>query len=64
MEVSIVDGNFQVGEILTGQESGAKYVIGGTNDDDLVDPYADNDNIEIEADTIIDFSQSNPFGMP
>ena len=64
MEVSIVDGYFQVGEILTGQESGAKYVIGGTNDDDLVDPYADNDNIEIEADTIIDFSQSNPFGMP
>jgi len=64
MEVSIVDGYFQVGEVLTGQDSGAKYVIGGTNDDDLVDPYADNDNIEIEADAIIDFSQSNPFGMP
>ena len=64
MEVSIVDGYFQIGEVLTGQESGAKYVIGGTNIDDLVDPYADNDNIEIEADTIIDFSQSNPFGMP
>ena len=64
MEVSIVDGYFQVGEVLTGQDSGAKYVIGGTNEDDLVDPYADNDNIEIKADTIIDFSQSNPFGMP
>jgi hypothetical protein len=64
MEVSIVDGYFQIGEVLTGQESGAKYVIGGYNTDDLVTPYADNDTIESEADVIIDFSSSNPFGMP
>jgi len=34
------------------------------NTDDLVTPFADNDNIEIAADSIIDFSETNPFGMP
>ena len=64
MEVGIIDGSFIPGEYLTGSESGAKYVIGGVNTDDLVTPFADNDNIELEADSIIDFSQTNPFGMP
>ena len=32
--------------------------------DDLVTPFADNDNIETEADRILDFTQSNPFGDP
>jgi hypothetical protein len=26
--------------------------------------YSDNSDIEIEADSIIDFSNTNPFGMP
>jgi len=64
MEVGVISGSFTEGEVLTGSESGAKYTVGSINTDDIVDPYADNDNIEIEADTIIDFSQSNPFGMP
>jgi len=64
MEVGIIDGNFVYGEYLTGTDSGAKYVVGRVNTDDLVTPYADNDTIQSEADTIIDFSQSNPFGMP
>jgi len=49
---------------LTGSTSGAKYVIGSANEDDLVTPFADNDTIEIAADKIIDFSSNNPFGMP
>jgi hypothetical protein len=64
MEVGIIDGSFREGEVLTGSDSGAKYIVGGVNTDDLVDPFADNDNIETAADVIIDFSQSNPFGMP
>ena len=32
--------------------------------DDLVTPFADNDNIETESDKILDFTQSNPFGDP
>ena len=31
-------------------------------DIDSVDPFADNIAIEIEADTLLDFSESNPFG--
>ena len=31
---------------------------------DVTDTYADNDNIEYEADVIIDFTTRNPFGMP
>ena len=64
MEVGVIDGTFIKGEFLTGSTSGAKYVIGSTNEDDLVTPFADNDTIEIAADKIIDFSSSNPFGMP
>jgi hypothetical protein len=29
---------------------------------ELIDNFADNTSIEIYADTIIDFTQSNPFG--
>ena len=64
LEISIVSGEFQVGENVTGEESGAKFMIFDTKTDDLVTPYADNDNIETEADGIIDFSERNPFGMP
>lgn len=64
LEISIVDGSFGPGEILVGSESGARHVIRTVNTDDLVTPYADNDTIEIEADSIINFSKSNPFGMP
>jgi hypothetical protein len=64
LEISIVDGTFTPGEVIVGSESGAKYSLSVQNTDDLVTPYADNDNIEIAADSIIDFSETNPFGMP
>ena len=64
IEISIVDGSFVPQEYITGNESGAKYVIGSVNTDDLVTPFADNDNIELEADAILDFSTINPFGTP
>ncbi len=64
LEVSIVAGSFVAGETIVGQESGASYTLRTLNEDDIVDPYADNDNIEFEADKIIDFTTRNPFGMP
>ena len=64
LEISIVTGEFSPGETIIGSESGAKYAMKFQNTDDLVTPYADNDVIETEADKIIDFSTSNPFGMP
>ncbi len=64
LEVSIVDGAFTFGESIVGEESGASYAIRKQQKDDINDPFADNDNIESKADDIIDFTKTNPFGMP
>jgi len=64
LEISIVSGDFTSGESIYGTKSGALYVMKSQNDDDLVTPFADNDNLEREGDNIIDFSEVNPFGMP
>lgn len=64
LEISNIDGNFVSGELIIGSESGASYKIKTVNTDNLIDPYADNDTIEEEADQIIDFTETNPFGMP
>ena len=64
LEVSIVDGTFIPGEILVGQESGAKYALGDQEEYDLVSGFAENDIIQAKADDIVDFTQQNPFGMP
>lgn len=64
LEISIVDGEFGVGETIVGAESAARHVVRSIVTDDLVTPYADNDTIEFEADQIIDFDTKNPFGMP
>lgn len=57
-----INGQFLSGEYLNGQTSSASYKINIINTDNLQDPYAQNDEIQAEADQIIDFSESNPFG--
>ncbi len=73
LEVSNITGSFIAGENLTGKKSGAVYSIRSINTDNLSDSvdtsnlqdnYAQNRQIEIEGDQIIDFSEINPFGMP
>ena len=64
LEIAIVDGFFTSGELVVGEESGASYALTKQDEFDLVSGFADNDNIELEADGIIDFSENNPFGMP
>ena len=64
LEISIVDGVFTPGENIYGIESGAIYSLRIQNTDDTTSGFADNDTIETEADSIIDFTQDNPFGMP
>ena len=68
LEIAIVSKEFVSGESITGSESGAVGVISKVGTDvgsyDEVTPFADNDNIESEADAIIDFTSRNPFGMP
>ena len=64
LEVSIVDGQFTIGETIIGSESGAEHTFISKGEFDTVDSFADNDGIEIRADEIIDFTKTNPFGMP
>ena len=64
LEVSIISGSFVTGETIVGAASSASRQLRIINTDDINDPYAQNEEIELEADQIIDFSATNPFGMP
>jgi hypothetical protein len=64
LQVASITGSFVDGETLVGQESGANYSIQLINTDNIVDKFAENSEIEIEADLIIDFDERNPFGNP
>ncbi len=60
--VGIATGTFLQGESITGDESSAVYTLAVDTTDDLVTPYADNDNIQSAGDDILDWTRSNPFG--
>lgn len=62
LEVALIDGSFRVGELIIGSESNAQYTIKSYDLNDQVDPYAQNDILETEGDSITDFTESNPFG--
>ena len=74
LEVGIISGGFSPGENIVGQESGATYAIrvqdkyetsrSDASGEFTTTPFADNKNIESDADDIINFTESNPFGMP
>lgn len=79
LEVSNVSGSFTLGETLIGQTSGAQYSLrklyvdnldsssnldSAYDKNDAKDRFADNSQIELEADSILDFSEENPFGIP
>jgi len=64
LELGIVSGKFSRGESLVGGTSGAKFMVNHINTDDIVSPFTENDEFETEADKILDFTESNPFGMP
>ena len=53
---------FLPGETVVGSSSSTVYAVQSYNKDDIYDEYASNDEIETEADLILDFTQSNPFG--
>lgn len=64
LEVSNETGSFIRGESIVGSASSASYVLSLVGNNFVEDAYADNNDIEIEADKILDFTESNPFGMP
>ena len=64
LEVTNVSGMFSIGEDLTGSSTGAVHALRLVSEDPPEDGFADNINIETEADAILDFTEQNPFGIP
>lgn len=67
IEVYRTQGIFKTGT-LTGNTSGASWTISTTDDivvmDGAFEDIQDNNRIETESDSIIDFTETNPFGEP
>jgi hypothetical protein len=67
LKLSIIDGNFALGENIVGMGitangSSANYKVFSVDTYDQYDDYAENIPIQNEANEILDFSQKNPFG--
>jgi hypothetical protein len=63
LEISINDGEFYPGELVVGTASSATYAVKYFESYDTHDnKYQENKNIKDQADILLDFSESNPFG--
>jgi hypothetical protein len=67
LQITNASSNFALGEIVVGigtsnLGSDAARKIESISDQDEFDEFADNIEIESEADTILDFTEKNPFG--
>ena len=63
MEIASITGTFLTGEYIVGASSGASHKL-RLVDTSLDAGFADNYNIETQADEILDFTEANPFGTP
>ena len=63
MEIASITGTFLTGEYIVGASSGASHKL-RLVDTSLDAGFADNYNIEVKADEILDFTEANPFGTP
>lgn len=64
LEVSQVNGQFIPGENIVGTASSASHYLKAIDVFAVKNGFTANDEIEEEANKIIDFDESNPFGMP
>lgn len=62
LQIGTINGSFIAGESIIGTASSATYTLKIASQGEFVDKYQQNDEIEEEADLILDFSESNPFG--
>ena len=65
LQISINTGAFLPGEFITGTASSARYQVFSYSDNDtapFADDYFSNEEIEAEADNLLDFTETNPFG--
>ena len=64
LEVSNITGTFVVGENIVGSTSGASHALLNVDTNPTDDGFADNFEIQTEANGILDFTEHNPFGIP
>ena len=62
LSVAINSGSFLSGEVVVGETSGASYIVESYNTDNYNESFDSNKDIETEADSLLDFTESNPFG--
>jgi len=58
-----IRGAFAANSVIKGYNSGAQWtLVSGNTQEDATEPFDDNTRIESEADNILDWSETNPFG--
>jgi hypothetical protein len=62
LKVGTTDGTFLASDVIVGSSSSAKYSVDYIETAEFSDKYDKSDEIQKEADLIIDFTESNPFG--
>jgi len=63
LRLNDISGTFAAGVNITGATSGAVWSLTSYDDQELpTTPFADNLEFETDGDSILDFSESNPFG--
>ena len=65
LRIRNIKGEFAANETIYGATGGAAWTLSSGNiQENATDPYEDNVRIETEADSILDFTETNPFGEP
>ena len=62
LNLGATSGTFGRGDTVVGSASSASYKLSSIKSEDVTDKYDKGDEIEIEADTLLDFTETNPFG--
>ena len=62
LKLGTTNGTFVAGDVIVGAESSASYTVDFIESAEFADKYDKGEEIETEADAIIDFSENNPFG--
>ena len=64
LEIYNITGTFRSGETISGSSSSASHLIRVIDLTNFDDGFGENDEFELQADAILDFSENNPFGTP
>ena len=62
LKLGTTNGTFVPGDVIVGSASSAKYSVDFIQSAEFSDKYDKGDEIETLADTLLDFTETNPFG--